>query len=381
MNYAKYRRNLAKARGGVAVKNNQQQELSGLPAETFTEFKDGTYLCTTPSAERYKNVAVVRDANGEANCPADTKPCSLASVTVCVSPDKHNIECPITDIKLVEASSFDINQHQGYTEVAAPTQTTLSWKLLYSRTAKYLPLARFELTEEQPCLMSGAFKIDRDTSSENLADRTEDVYVNQCPQGPIETSLEDTTRVASNAVTVNERDWMQSTGIIDKIDSLEDTDWEAWATKKAQNEFKLWQRSMAPWTSACDSNQNFKDSVDRIDQALSEGNFGTYKDVNDLKGTVVIIWVVKFVVLFLAIIIFVIKSKKGPVKKLLCSFVTFTITSVAVELMALIAEVMLFSKVSLSDYYGTDIYAFLEVFATYKGCSSVPFDKAIEEFQ
>ena len=138
---------------------------------------------------------------------------------------------------------------------------------------------------------------------------------------------------------------------------------------------------MAPWTSACDSNKKFKDSVDRIDQALSEGNFGTYKDVNDLKGTVVIIWVVKFVVLFLAIIIFVIKSKKGPVKKLLCSFVTFTITSVAVELMALIAEVMLFSKVSLSDYYGTDIYAFLEVFATYKGCSSVPFDKAIEEFQ
>ena len=92
-----------------------------MPAETFYEFKDGTYLCTTPSADkRYKNIAVVRDADGKANCPADTTPCSTASVTVCVSPDKHSTECPITDIKLVEANNFNANQHLGYSEAAAP---------------------------------------------------------------------------------------------------------------------------------------------------------------------------------------------------------------------------------------------------------------------
>ena len=85
-------------------------------------------------------------------------------------------------------------------------------------------------------------------SEENLSGRTRDEYsLNECPNS-IEKLLEETFREASSTVTVNEREWMQETGILDKIDSLSDTDWEDWATKKAQNKFKLWQRSMDPWT-------------------------------------------------------------------------------------------------------------------------------------
>ena len=150
-------------------------------------------------------------------------------------------------------SNFNANQHLGYSEVAAPASTSLTWKLLYSRTANYLPLVKFELSENEPCLLSGAFKIDRDVSEENLSGRTRDEYsLSVCPK-PIEKLLEKTFREASSTVTVNEQEWMQETGILDKIDSLPDTDWEAWAIKKAQNQFRLWQRSMDSWSAECNS--------------------------------------------------------------------------------------------------------------------------------
>ena len=94
-------------------------------------------------AKFYKNIAVIRDASGKANCPAETTPCTSAAVTECVSPEKHSTDCPITDVKLVEASSFDPNDHPGYTAAADPESKSLSWKLLFSRTANYLPLANF----------------------------------------------------------------------------------------------------------------------------------------------------------------------------------------------------------------------------------------------
>ena len=81
--------------------------MHGLPAWTYYEFKEGTYLCREGLAKRYKNIAAVRDSTGSANCPAGTTPCSAAAVTECVSPDKHATDCPITDVKLVEASSYD----------------------------------------------------------------------------------------------------------------------------------------------------------------------------------------------------------------------------------------------------------------------------------
>ena len=167
-------------------------------------------------------------------------------------------------------------------------------------------------------------------SEENLPDRTRDEYsLSVCPN-PIEKLIEETFREASSTVTVNERDWMQETGILDKIDSLADTDWEAWATKKAQNQFKLWQRSMDPWTAECSSNQIFKDSADEIDKALKEGKFETYLDINDLMGTARIIWIVKFVLLLLAAIILFTQSLTKPMKQLRCIFITFVIVTVTV---------------------------------------------------
>ena len=34
----------------------------GFPASTYYVFKDETYLCTSPMAKRFKNIAVIRDA-------------------------------------------------------------------------------------------------------------------------------------------------------------------------------------------------------------------------------------------------------------------------------------------------------------------------------
>ena len=181
---------------------------SGWPAVSYHEFKDGTQLCIVPLGKRYKNIAVIRDASGDAKCPSGTTACSPASVTECVSPDKHDTECPITDIKLVDTSSYVASQHPDYTAVTATDFPQLKWRLLTSRKANFLPLSRFELTEEEPCVLSGAFKIKTNTRLENIPDRTRDIYVNACPIDPLETTMEDTFRLASSSVTVNERTWV-----------------------------------------------------------------------------------------------------------------------------------------------------------------------------
>jgi len=99
------------------------------------------------------------------------------------------------------------SQHPGYSLADGPS--TLSWSLLYSRTAAgKLPLARFELTEEEPCVISGVFKIRTNPIHENVPDRTKDTYVNTCPVEPLETTLENTFRSASSTITMNERTWL-----------------------------------------------------------------------------------------------------------------------------------------------------------------------------
>ena len=86
------------------------------------------------------------------------------------------------------------SEHPGYTAVTSSDFPLLSWRLLTSRKANFLPLSRFELTEEEPCILSGAFKTKTNTRLENIEGRTRDIYVNTCPNGPLETTLEDTFR-------------------------------------------------------------------------------------------------------------------------------------------------------------------------------------------
>ena len=195
------------------------------------------------------NIAAIRDASGDAKCPSGTTPCTAAQITECISPDKHDTECPITDIKLVEASSYVASEHPGYTAVTSSDFPQLSWRLLTSRKANFLPLARFELTEEEPCVLSGAFKTKTNPLLENIQGRTRDNYVSTCPIIPLETTLEDTFRLASSTVTVNEATWLQETGIIRKLFETPQTVYDDWEKRKAENELKLWQRSLNPWDS------------------------------------------------------------------------------------------------------------------------------------
>ena len=113
----------------------------------------------------------------------------------------------------MEVSSYEPSEHPGYTVVTSNDFPQLTWRLLTSRKANFLPLSRFELTEEEPCVLSGAFKTRTNPRLENIVGRTKDNYVNTCPNDPLETTFGDTFRQASSTVTVNERTWLQGNGI------------------------------------------------------------------------------------------------------------------------------------------------------------------------
>ena len=71
-----------------------------------------------------------------------------------------------------------------------------------------MPVTKFELTEEEPCILSDAIKTSREPSSENFMGIMFQQFVNTCPHDPIETSLGETFRPASTTVTTSEKDWL-----------------------------------------------------------------------------------------------------------------------------------------------------------------------------
>mmetsp|Transcript_25431 Transcript_25431/g.33986 ORF Transcript_25431/g.33986 Transcript_25431/m.33986 type:complete len:96 (+) Transcript_25431:442-729(+) len=93
---------------------------------------------------------------------------------------------------------------------------------------------------------------------------------------PLETRIEDTFRSASSTVTINERVWLDQSGVLTKLENLPETQYIDWATKKAQNELQVWQRSMDPWTAACASKSSFAESVAGIDTITSENPFAEF---------------------------------------------------------------------------------------------------------
>ena len=275
-----------------------EKTIHGKPGWTYYEFKDSSFICLTRLAKRFKDAIIVRDSNGMADCPLLMKPCTDAPITECVMPEKHDTDCPITDVKLVEAANFDQNKYPGYTIAANQVTNDPSWYLLYSRKENFTPLASFELTEEEPCVLSGAFKTSKDIDAQNIPNRTEDIYTRSCPD-PLERMMEHSYRPTSNTVTVNEGQWLFDTGIIEKISDVALTPWYAWSEIKRKNELQLWQRPMEPWSIECDEQMSLSESLEDIERIREAKPFHEkYEYVDDARNTAFIVCIVKTILLF-----------------------------------------------------------------------------------
>ena len=161
-----------------------------------------------------------------------------ADVTICVDPTQEQ-KCPVTDVRLVKKKNFTRADYPGFTLAEAPSD--LPWHLLYSTDSGHLPLARFELTEEQPCSLDSTIQVTSSVKNENIKGRTRDRYRGNCRNQPLDGELETTYRSASKKVTVNEADWLEWIGAFRLIDNLPKTkSSKSYKKYKSKNELQLW---------------------------------------------------------------------------------------------------------------------------------------------
>ena len=103
-------------------------------------------------------------------------------MTFCVLEGRQDKDCPITDIFVVSKQDYDSTAYPDYSIAEGPEN--LPWYLLFSRSrADKLPLVRFALTEEQPCLMDASVeKVMVNADIEIIPGRTRGTFSESCPK-------------------------------------------------------------------------------------------------------------------------------------------------------------------------------------------------------
>mmetsp|Transcript_1893 Transcript_1893/g.2734 ORF Transcript_1893/g.2734 Transcript_1893/m.2734 type:complete len:141 (+) Transcript_1893:972-1394(+) len=140
---------------------------------------------------------------------------------------------------------------------------------------------------------------------------------------------------------------------------------------------------MDPWTAACAAQATFSDSIDSLSEILNDNPFEVYESINDTLGTVRVMYGVGIVAIVAPLLSFACKLGRlayfvEPIKMHKTVFFFICVPVSALVLAALIAELVLYMKISSSKFYGSDIYAHFRGVEAYKGCSGAAFDIAVD---
>ena len=105
---------VSSSRGIERKKRRRTQDAT--PPITGSFFKDQMTICLMKGTQSWSDAFASTGKSSEtANCAEGLVACAEgAKQTICVSPDKVETECPITDVRLVYDRDFDAEQLKDY---------------------------------------------------------------------------------------------------------------------------------------------------------------------------------------------------------------------------------------------------------------------------
>lgn len=108
-------------KGSSKRKRKRKKKADAIEAITVSTFKDGVSICLKRGELTFSESGVVKNATSGFNCPRGSEPCSKeASVTICLEPLRHETECPITDVKLLQREDYSKELYPLYSVAPKP---------------------------------------------------------------------------------------------------------------------------------------------------------------------------------------------------------------------------------------------------------------------